>query len=404
MSASDSHLAVGRPGPDWRPGDPPIPIAILGSTGSIGTQTFEVVSRLPERFRIVALTGGSNVRLLLEQARIARPDLIVVANGNDALIDPPAGVRISHGAEGLLEAATHPDAAIIVTATSGHAAIVPTARAIEAGKTIALANKETIVCAGELIMPLAARHDVAIRPVDSEHSAIWQALAAGRRNDVERLIVTASGGPFRTTPIAELATVSAAQALAHPTWEMGGKITIDSATLMNKGLEVIEAHWLFDIPFAAIDVVVHPESIIHSIVEFIDGSQIAQLGVPDMRLPIQFALTYPDRLSTPCRRLSLAEVGALHFESPDLERFPALRLCYDAGAAGGPHPAILSAADGVAVDAFIAGAIGFNNIAAVVGDALDRYSGPTTLSLEALDDIDNLARTLAREAVSARRL
>jgi 1-deoxy-D-xylulose-5-phosphate reductoisomerase len=405
MSAESLHLfATNRPGPVWSPGDPPIPIAILGSTGSVGTQTFDVVSRLPERFRIVALSGGSNLDLLCQQAFEAKPDLIVA---NDPALrerDRPAGTRIAFGAEGLLEAATHPDAQIIVTATSGHAAIGPTARAIEAGKTIALANKETIVCAGELIMPLAERHNVAIRPVDSEHSAIWQSIGASRHGDISRLILTASGGPFRTTPKTELDNVTSDEALAHPTWAMGGKITIDSATLMNKGLEVIEAHWLFAVPFSAIDVVVHPESIIHSIVEFNDCSQVAQLGLPDMRLPIQYALTYPDHVPGPCGRLSLADTATLHFEHPDEDRFPALRLCREAGMQGGPYPTILSAADEVAVDAFIASQLRFSDIPAVVEQTMARFTGPSGLTFENLAEIDQWARTVAHEEAERRRL
>jgi 1-deoxy-D-xylulose-5-phosphate reductoisomerase len=337
MTESTTHvIATNRPGPVWNPGDSPLPIAILGSTGSVGTQTFDVVSRMPDRYRIVALSGGANLSLLCEQAHLAKPELVVATDPEIARCELPAGTRVAIGAEGLLEAATHPDVAIVVTATSGHAAIIPTAKAIEAGKTIALANKETIVCAGELIMPLAERHNVAIRPVDSEHSAIWQSLGSSDHRDISRLILTASGGPFRTTPKAELDNVTSGQAMAHPTWAMGGKITIDSATLMNKGLEVIEAHWLFTVPFSAIDVVVHPESIVHSIVEFNDCSQVAQLGLPDMRLPIQYALTYPNHVTGPCGRLSLTDAGSLHFEPPDEQRFPALRICREAGVQGGP--------------------------------------------------------------------
>lgn len=401
-SASPADFATNRPGPRWDPGDPPIPIAILGSTGSVGTQTFDVVSRLPERFRIVALSGGSNLDLLCRQAHQARPELVVANDSTLAERDLPEGTRVAFGSEGLVEAATHPEARIIVTATSGHAAILPTARAIEMGKTIALANKETIVCAGELIMPLAERHNVAIRPVDSEHSAIWQSLGTSRHRDISRLILTASGGPFRATPKNELDQVTSAQALAHPTWAMGGKITIDSASLMNKGLEVIEAHWLFSVPFSAIDVVVHPQSIIHSIVEYNDCSQVAQLGLPDMRLPIQYALTYPDHIPGPCGRLSLAEAGTLVFESPDEDRFPALRLCREAGIAGGPYPAILSAADEVAVEAFIANQIRFSDIPAIVDHAMSHYEGPRELTFERLTEIDQWARTIAGEEAARR--
>jgi 1-deoxy-D-xylulose-5-phosphate reductoisomerase len=401
MTQSPAHvIATNRPGPVWSPGDPPLPIAILGSTGSVGTQTFDVVSRMPDRFRIVAISGGANLSLLREQAHVARPELVVANDPAISDYDLPAGTRIAIGAEGLLEAATHPNVVIVVTATSGHAAIVPTARAIEAGKTIALANKETIVCAGELIMPLAQRHNVAIRPVDSEHSAIWQALGSSHHRDISRLILTASGGPFRTTSKHELDKVTSDQAMAHPTWAMGGKITIDSATLMNKGLEVIEAHWLFSVPFSAIDVVVHPESIVHSVVEFNDCSQVAQLGLPDMRLPIQYALTYPDHVQGPCGRLSLTGAAALHFEPPDEVRFPALSICREAGIQGGPYPTILSAADEIAVEAFVANRVRFSDIPAIVERTMSRYSGPLTLTFDNLGEIDAWARSIANEEVA----
>ena len=393
-------LLINRPGPRWSPGDPPIGIAILGSTGSIGTQTFDVVQRLPERFRIVAIAGGSNCDLLIEQSAAARPELVACTSPELDPDDLPVTTRLVRGAEGLIEVATHPDVDIVVTATSGHAAIIPTARAIEAGKTIALANKETIVCAGALIVPLAAKHEVGIRPVDSEHSAIWQALGTADHRDLNRLILTASGGPCRDTPARELPYVSPGQALAHPTWSMGGKITIDSATLMNKGLEVIEAHWLFNMPFDKIDVVVHPQSVIHSLIEFADCSQVAQLGLPDMRLPIQYALTWPNHLPAPFERLSLSDVSTLTFQEPDFERFPSLRHCYEAGRAGGPFPAALSAADEVAVAAFIAGKIGFTDIPSVVAETLERYDGPERLEFDALDEIDRSSHRLAADAVA----
>jgi 1-deoxy-D-xylulose-5-phosphate reductoisomerase len=303
------------------------------------------------------------------------------------------------GQDGLLAAATDPAVDIVVVATSGHSAIVPTAAAIRAGKTIALANKETIVCAGELILPLAQQHGVEIRPVDSEHSAIWQSLGAANRADIARLILTASGGPFRQTPPAELARVTVAEALSHPTWSMGGKVTIDSATLMNKGLEVIEARWLFSIDYDKIEVLIHPESIIHSLVEFQDGSQVAQLSLPDMRLPIQYALTYPRHEPGPCRRLSLAEIGALHFESPDLDRFPALKLARDAGTAGITYPTVLSAADDVAVDAFVQGRISFPAIIELVSRTLDRHRPEGPLTWESIAVADHWARDTATSLI-----
>jgi 1-deoxy-D-xylulose-5-phosphate reductoisomerase len=377
----------------------PVGIAVLGSTGSIGRQTLDVVSRLPDRFRVVALAAGANHDLLVEQISQFQPEIVACDNISGVVGGAAKTVCLS-GEDGLIAAATHPDAEIVVVATSGHAAIMPTCRAIEAGKTIALANKETIVCAGELIMPLAARNGVEIRPVDSEHSAIWQALGAPRRDDVNRLILTASGGPFRQTPRERLATVTAEEALAHPTWRMGGKITIDSATLMNKGLELIEAHWLFDVPYERIDVLVHPESIIHSIVEFADGSQVAQLSLPDMRLPIQYALTYPKHTNGPCRWLDLAEVGALHFERPDLDRFPALTLARQAGEMGMTYPTVLSAADEVAVEAFMAGSIPFPGMTAIVERTLEAHTPEPLSDVEVVFETDDWARKKASEILS----
>ncbi|HEY7035934.1 MAG TPA: 1-deoxy-D-xylulose-5-phosphate reductoisomerase [Thermomicrobiales bacterium] len=373
-------------------------VAVLGSTGSIGRQTLDVIGRMPERFRVVALAAGSKHDLLAEQVRLFQPDVVACDTCHAEAVDAIETGFLS-GEDGLIAAATHPAAEIVVVATSGHAAIVPTYRAIEAGKTIALANKETIVCAGELIMPLAARHGVEIRPVDSEHSAIWQALGVPKRDDVARLILTASGGPFRTTPREKLAAVTAQEALAHPTWQMGGKITIDSATLMNKGLEVIEAHWLFSVPYDNIDVLVHPESIVHSIVEFADGGQIAQLSLPDMRLPIQYALTYPEHAGSPCRRLELAEVGTLRFERPDLERFPALVLARKAGEQGLTYPTVLSAADEIAVEAFQAGKIGFLDIARIVERVLEAHSASALTEVGDVFEAEAWARRTAAEFV-----
>lgn len=371
----------------------PTGVAVLGSTGSVGRQTLDVIAYHPARFRVVALAAGSNTRLLREQIEQFRPELV-------ACETPAACSEVDHpdvlsGQAGLVAAATHPEAGIVVVATTGHAAIIPTYKAIAAGKTIALANKETLVCAGALIMPFAAERGVEIRPVDSEHSAIWQALGASRTSEVSRLILTASGGPFRTTPIAELANVSASQALSHPTWAMGGKITIDSATLMNKGLEVIEARWLFGIPYDRIEVLVHPESIVHSLVEFVDGGQMAQLGLPDMRLPIQYALTYPEHVASPCRRLSLAEVGSLHFAPPDEVRFPALRLARQAGEAGSTYPTALSAADEVAVQAFLAGRLRFPQIVEVVERTLTKHKPTEPLTFDAIAAADTWARSEA---------
>lgn len=395
------------PVPDISPLAPestePTGISILGSTGSIGQQTLDVISRMPDRFRVVALTTGRNTALLAEQARRFRPSLVT---SEEAMSDmdglPPEPIEVMAGTPGLIAAATHPDAAMVVVATSGHAAIEPTLSAIRLGKIIALANKETIVCAGELVTSLAAEHKVQIRPVDSEHSALWQSLVGARRQDIAKLVLTASGGPFRQLSTADLATVSAAAALSHPTWKMGNKITIDSATLMNKGLEIIEAHWLFGVPFEQIDVLVHPQSIVHSLVAFNDGSQIAQLSLPDMRLPIQFALTFPNHEASPCRPLSLSDIGALTFERPDDERFPALQLARMAGKLGGTFPTVLSAADEVAVEAFMAGRIPFPDVAGIVETVLATHDDFGVLSLDSILGADQWACARAGELVRAR--
>lgn len=376
-------------------------VAVLGSTGSVGRQTLDVISLMSDQFRVVALAAGNNHQLLAEQVRTMQPDYVALDSTPPAEADLPGELGI--GPDGLMAAATHPDADVVVVATSGHAAIDPTFAAVTAGKTIVLANKETIVCAGELIMPLAKQHRVEIRPADSEHSAIWQCLQAAPHGAVSRLIVTASGGPFRGATEDQLRAVTAADALSHPTWSMGSKITIDSATLMNKGLEVIEAHWLFDVPYSQIDVVVHPESIVHSLVEFADGSHLAQLGLPDMKLPIQYALTSPNRFPNPWPRLSLTEVGSLHFEPPDLVRFPALALARQAGEAGSTYPTVLSSADEVAVAAFLDGRISFLDIPAVIGDVLERHSAPSSLARADIAEADDWARRVTAELINLRR-
>jgi 1-deoxy-D-xylulose-5-phosphate reductoisomerase len=362
-------------------------IAVLGSTGSVGRQTLDVIAALPERFRVVALAGRYQHDLLADQVRQFRPDIVVAADRqhlaeNAVLVLP----------EGLTAAATHPDVDIVVVATTGHDAIVPTIEAIKAGKTIALANKEVIVCAGALIMPLARARGVQIRPVDSEHSAIWQSLAGAAPESIGRLIVTASGGPFRGFTREQLAAVTVEQALAHPTWHMGPKISLDSATLMNKGLELIEAHWFFDVPFERIDVVVHPQSIVHSMVEFVDRSVVAQLGNPDMRLPIQYALTYPERVSGLGEHLDFASTLTLTFEAPDIDRFPALRLAREAGEAGQTLPTVLSAVDEVAVDAFTNGRIRFLDIARLVEMVMERHTPSPVLDVGDVLDADRWAR------------
>jgi 1-deoxy-D-xylulose-5-phosphate reductoisomerase len=379
--------------------DGPIGIAILGSTGSIGQQTLEVIDAHPERFRVVALAAGRNIEVLRRQIARYKPELIALED--DRVLPQRPGTAIVLGEAGLIEVATHPDADIVVVATSGHAAMRPTHQAIAAGKTIALANKETIVCAGELIMPFAAARGVQIRPIDSEHSAIWRCLGQTPNREVARLILTASGGPFRETPAERLATVTVAEALAHPTWAMGGKVTIDSATLMNKGLEIIEARWLFDLDYARIDVLIHPESIIHSLVEFVDGSQLAQLSTPDMRMPIQFALTYPEHVAGPAARLSLAAIGQLTFAFPDETRFPALTIARHAAIAGSTYPTVLSAADDVAVSAFMKQQIRFVDIPEVVARVLAEHRPDGPLGFDAIAAADHWAQMAAEREIRA---
>jgi len=381
-------------------GDGRVGVAVLGSTGSIGRQTLSVIDEHLDRFRVVALAARVASERFLGQVSRYDPEIISVSEWTPGLRDDIGPVVV--GGDGLIAASTHPSVDIVVVASSGHVAIVPTIRALEMGKTIALANKETLVCAGEIITSLAAVRGTQIRPIDSEHSAIWQALDNSPIEQVNRIILTASGGPFRTVQATTLAQVTAAEALAHPTWSMGDKITVDSATLMNKGLEIIEAHWLFGLSYDQINVLVHPESVVHSLVEFVDGGLIAQLGLPDMRMPIQYALTYPDRLKLSTHRLDLAEVGALHFERPDTERFPGLRLAREAGIAGRTYPTVLSAADDEAVMAFLAGDLRFVDIPAAVEVVLEKHQ-PTDVTVDSIWEADLWARIAAREAVTAMR-
>lgn len=349
-------------------------IAILGSTGSIGTQTLDVVREHADEYEAYALTAGRNAELLIAQAREFHPEVVVIADESryetvrEALADLP--IKVWAGAEAIGDAASLPDVDVVVTAMVGFAGLRPTVAAIEAGKTIALANKETLVVAGELITELAVKHRVPILPVDSEHSAIFQSLVGEDGNAIDKILLTASGGPFRTTPIEELANVTAARALKHPNWEMGAKITIDSATMMNKGFEMIEAKWLFGVEPERIEVLVHPESIVHSAVQLADGGVKAQLGVPDMRLPIQYALSFPRRLSLSGERLDLAALGRLTFERPDFDKFDCLRIAYEAIAAGGNLPCVVNAANEVANAAFRRGAVGFLDIPRLIRRAM----------------------------------
>ncbi len=375
-----------------------IGVAVLGSTGSIGTQTLDVISRLSDQFEVVSLAAGRNIDLLARQVAEFNPS-VVVARGIHGTI---GGKRVLPTPEGLVEAVTHPDVDIVVAATSGHDAIRATWAAIESGKTIAIANKETIVCAGDLIIPLAARHNVELRPVDSEHSAIWQCIQSRDTALVNRLILTASGGPFLRTPRVHLKDVTVADALAHPTWSMGNKLTIDSSTMMNKGLEIIEAHHLFAMPFDRIEVVIHRESIVHSLIEWNDFSTLAQLSPPDMRLPIQFALTYPNHVTSPCKPLDLGTALSLSFEPPDLNQFPALRLAIEAGQRGKTFPTVLSAADEVAVSAFMDGTIGYLDIIEIVESSLAAHDAVEVTDLDVIFEADAWARAFAHQYVASR--
>jgi 1-deoxy-D-xylulose-5-phosphate reductoisomerase len=384
-------------------------IAILGSTGSIGRQCLSVVESLPGRFEVIALAAGSNVRLLAEQIARHRPKLASVSSEESAhelcsllhqnRIGGP--IEILAGAEGIECVATHPDAETVVSAAVGVIGLPATYRAIEQGKNIALANKEVLVAAGELVMAAVARRGVALLPVDSEHNAIHQCLRAGTHGEVERLVLTASGGPFRKTPVSRLASVSPKQALAHPNWKMGLRITVDSATLMNKGFEVIEARWLFGMDLDKIEVVIHPQSTIHSMVEFVDGSILAQLGPTDMRVPIQYALTYPERVRSNGWNLDWSTLRELEFEVVPTRKFPCLALAKEALRAGGPLPCALNAADEVAVAAFLEGRLPFLGIARVIERVLERMPRAAFGSIEDVLLADREARRLACEELPA---
>jgi 1-deoxy-D-xylulose-5-phosphate reductoisomerase len=379
-------------------------LAILGSTGSIGTATLDVTARFPEKFSVVALAAGRNVELLAEQIRSWRPSLVAVAEETDAAALRRAfpGLDVMAGPEGRIAVATYPDATTVVAALVGAVGLVPTWRALSLGREVALANKETLVAAGELVMATAAASGGKVLPIDSEHNALHQALRVGPQDAVRRLILTASGGPFRTWTREELDRATVDQALAHPTWRMGAKITIDSATMMNKGLEIIEAHHLFGVREEQIAVVVHPESRVHSLVEYADGTLIAQLSVNDMRFPILYALSYPERLPSPFGFLDLVEVGSLSFAPADERRFPCLRLAREALRAGGTVPAVLNAANEVAVAAFLAGRLPFTGIPIIVEGAIARESSREH-NLAAIEDAlaaDERGRAWAAEAAA----
>jgi len=383
-------------------------LAILGSTGSIGQSTLSVVAEHPQEFEVVALAAGQNVSLLAEQIEQFRPRLVSVQDEAAAarlkeLVPPSLTPQILFGPEGAVAAATAPGADLVVSAMVGAVGLEPTMAAVAAGRPVALANKETLVAAGPLVMALAQKNGAALIPVDSEHSAIFQAIQGQRREDIRKLWLTASGGPFRTWEASRLAQVTATEALKHPNWSMGPKITIDSATMMNKALEVIEAGVLFGLPVDKVGVYIHPQSIVHSLVEFVDGSVLAQLGVPDMRLPIAYALSYPRRIPLNGPPLDLSQIARLTFEEPDLERFPSLRLGYDAARAGGTMPAVLNAANEVAVAAFLEGRIKFPDIPRVVEDTMTAHEPRPLESLAQVLAVDRWARNFAADLVSQKK-
>jgi 1-deoxy-D-xylulose-5-phosphate reductoisomerase len=381
-------------------------IAILGSTGSIGRSTLSVAESYPERFQIVTLAAGSNLEAAFEQARRWKPRVISMAAEKDAeslcqrLKSEGFGeIEVVHGAAGTVRAATHSEVDFVVSAIVGVAGLEATYEAVRAGKTLGLANKECLVAAGELITAEARKQNVALLPIDSEHNAVHQCMRGGRMEEVERVWLTASGGPFRNTPASDFASITVEQALNHPTWKMGRRITIDSATLMNKGFEVIEACRLFHMPPAKVEVIVHPQSTIHSMVEFVDGSILAQFSVTDMRLPILYALTYPERIESDMR-FKVSDLRHLDFTPPDLKKFPCLRLAYEAVETGGAKTVALNAADEVAVAAFLEGKIGFDQIPRVIEDVLSATNSSSLDSIKAVLEADLNARQYSQERIA----
>ncbi|WP_456448101.1 1-deoxy-D-xylulose-5-phosphate reductoisomerase [Thiolapillus sp.] len=390
-----------------------IGVSILGSTGSIGKSTLDVLARHPDRYRVVAMSANSDVEGMRRQCLAHRPSLVAMADhaSAEALADLLAAeapeITVVSGVEGLKAVATHEAAGQVMAAIVGAAGLVPVLAAVEAGKRILLANKEALVVAGGLFMDAVRRHGVTVLPIDSEHNAVFQCMPEGYEQGldgkgVRRILLTASGGPFRTTPVEELASVTPEQACAHPNWDMGRKISVDSATMMNKGLEVIEAHWLFGAAPERIQVVIHPQSVIHSMVEYVDGSVLAQLGNPDMRTPIAHALAWPERIDSGVASLDLFDVARLDFEKPDLKRFPCLGLAFRAIEEGGSMPAILNAANEVAVAAFLDGRLGFGDIPRVIEQTMDSLRGQGADSLEILLQADALARKTAERLLAAR--
>ncbi len=376
-------------------------ITILGSTGSIGSSTLDVIKQNSEEFRVVAMTAGRNIDLFERQIRSFRPEITAVADRKTAaaLRRRIRGIEILSGEDGINTVASYENSDFVLSSIVGSAGLVPTINAIRAGKTVGLANKESLVMAGELVMAEAKRRRVKIIPVDSEHCAVFQCIAGCRKGEIRRVVLTASGGPFFNRRREELGNIRAEDALRHPNWSMGKKISIDSATLMNKGFEVIEACWLFGLPPEKVDVLIHPQSIVHSMVEFRDRGFLAQMSVPDMLGPIAYALSYPKRLSDPIRGLELDEIGSLTFRKPDTRNFPCLSYAYEAMKTGGTTPAVLNAANEVAVNAFLDGGIGFNDIPLVIRKTVDGHKPHKTAALEEVLDADRRARAAAKKYI-----
>jgi len=382
-------------------------LAILGSTGSIGVNTLNIVRQFPEQFEVIGLSAGVNIKSLKEQVREFRPKIISVLNkelSEDLRKDLSSEeVEVVYGVEGLIRVATHPEADQVVSAIVGAVGLIPTLSAIKAKKSIALANKESLVMAGKIMMEEAKQQNVRILPIDSEHSAIFQSLLGHQKEGIHRLILTASGGPFLNLPLSKLHEVTVKEALNHPHWEMGKKITIDSASLMNKGLEVIEAHWLFDIPVERIVVRIHPQSVVHSMVEYIDGSIIGQMGITDMRIPISYALSYPRRLNLQLPSLDLSQVGGLTFSAPDPERFPCLQLAYRSIEIGETMPTILNAANEVAANAFLEGSIRFTDVPLILQRLMEEHEVKPVRTIEDILRADQWSRERAKNLIEGKK-
>jgi 1-deoxy-D-xylulose-5-phosphate reductoisomerase len=375
-------------------------LSVLGSTGSIGTQTLEVVKYHSEQLQIESLAAGYNIDLLIDQIHMFQPKKVSVATkelADKMKMQIPPGTQVYYGEQGLIEAAAGTDADFVVAALVGSQGLKPVMEAIKAGKTIGIANKEILVSAGHIVTELAKAYGVSLIPIDSEHSAIFQCLNGEKESAVAKIVLTASGGSFRDRTREQLKGVTVEEALRHPNWSMGSKITIDSATMANKGLEVIEAHWLFNIPYTHIEVLIHPESIIHSLVEFKDHSVMAQLGLPDMRVPIQYALTYPERQSSPSGRLDLAKLGKLHFREMDFGRYPCLQMAYDCGRSGGSAPAVFNAANEIAVSRFLDGEIEFLQIEEIIGSVIESHNVIIDPDLDDIFSVDAWARSMAKQ-------